>query len=134
MFHASAEGGTGSQPRALRMRWACSLSGACTATEAMSYGCPVVASKTGGLAEIVQHRRNGLLCTPGNAADVAEKVLTLLENDDLSRRLGHQACLDCDLRFRPQNVVRATLSFYDEVVQRFSSRRRTRAANWTDKR
>jgi len=33
-----------------------------TLVEAMSLGCPVVAADVGGISEIIQHERNGLLC------------------------------------------------------------------------
>lgn len=49
-----------------------------TCLEAMALGRPVVASAVGGLAEIVEHGRSGLLVPPGNPAELAEAVRTLL--------------------------------------------------------
>ncbi len=57
-------------------------------SEAMSHGLPVIASRIGGLAEIVDDGITGLLFEPGNAEELAEKMTLLWENPDLCRRMG----------------------------------------------
>ena len=59
--------------------------------EAMAAGCAVIASSTGGLAEIIRDPHNGLLFEPGNALMLAEKLHRLLEDAALRRRLGENA-------------------------------------------
>lgn len=54
-----------------------------TAIEAMSYGCVVVAAKTGGLPEVVKENKTGLLHTPGSVQDIADKVCSLIDNPDI---------------------------------------------------
>ncbi len=58
------------------------------AAEAMSYGLPVIASRIGGLPEVVEDGVTGLLFEPGNAAELAEKMALLWSNPDLCRRMG----------------------------------------------
>jgi len=58
------------------------------AAEAMSYGLPVIASRRGGLQELVVDGLNGLLFEPGNAEELAEKIKLLWENPDLCRQMG----------------------------------------------
>jgi glycosyltransferase involved in cell wall biosynthesis len=89
-----------------------------TATEALSSGCPLVVSNAGGLPEIVQHECNGLLCRPGDATDLAEKVTTLLGNSELAARLGKQASLDSEKRYDPDRLACLTLDFYGQVIER----------------
>ncbi|CAG1066060.1 phosphatidyl-myo-inositol dimannoside synthase [uncultured bacterium] len=48
--------------------------------EAMACGLPVVASRAGGVPEIVENGLSGLLVEPGNAGDLASAVSELLEN------------------------------------------------------
>jgi glycosyltransferase involved in cell wall biosynthesis len=48
--------------------------------EAMSYGKPVIAGNSGGVAELVHDRDTGLLVTPEDAEAVATALLYLLEN------------------------------------------------------
>lgn len=85
-------------------------------TEAMACGCPVVAGEVGGLAEIVQHERNGLLCRPGDAADLAEKIVRLFDDPLLATRLSEQAKQDCTERYHPDVIARRTKAYYQRVL------------------
>ncbi|MHB8510996.1 MAG: glycosyltransferase [Actinomycetota bacterium] len=63
------------------------------ALEALACGVPVVASNTGGLAEIIEHDRTGLLYEPGNAQALAEASMRLIKDEALAHRLS-EAGLD----------------------------------------
>jgi glycosyltransferase involved in cell wall biosynthesis len=54
-----------------------------TILEAFVYRIPVIASNLGGMAELVQDGVNGLLFTPGSAADLARQLQRLLDEPDL---------------------------------------------------
>jgi len=51
--------------------------------EAMASGLPIVASKVGGVPQIIKDGENGYLIEPTRPDQIAEKVLLLLENHDL---------------------------------------------------
>lgn len=53
-----------------------------TICEAFSAGIPVVASKLGGMAELVRHGENGLLFEPGDAEDLYRQLRALAEQPD----------------------------------------------------
>jgi GT2 family glycosyltransferase/glycosyltransferase involved in cell wall biosynthesis len=55
--------------------------------EAFAAGVPVVASRLGGMAELVTHERSGLLFEPGDAADLGRALRRLLDEPDLLPRL-----------------------------------------------
>lgn len=57
------------------------------AIEAMSVGTPVVASRTDGFLDYVVDGENGLLSVPGDSADVAGRILSLLDDRQLRARL-----------------------------------------------
>jgi glycosyltransferase involved in cell wall biosynthesis len=59
-----------------------------TAVEAMAVGRPVVASRLGGLPATVHDGVTGLLFEPGNPADLASKIATLLDDSALRERMG----------------------------------------------
>jgi glycosyltransferase involved in cell wall biosynthesis len=59
-----------------------------TAVEAMATGRAVIASRLGGLPFTVADGATGLLCEPGNSADLAAKIEILLNDPELRRRLG----------------------------------------------
>jgi glycosyltransferase involved in cell wall biosynthesis len=51
--------------------------------EAFAYGTPVIASKLGGMAELVRHEENGLLFAPNSAADLAAKLQLIASKPDI---------------------------------------------------
>lgn len=55
--------------------------------EAQAMGVPVIGTNLGGIAELVQHGRNGLLFAPDDAADLAAQMRRLLEEPDLLEAL-----------------------------------------------
>jgi phosphatidyl-myo-inositol dimannoside synthase len=61
------------------------------ACEAAAAGTPVVASRTGGLPEVVQDGRTGMLVSPGDPDVLAAAVCQLLDDSSLRQRLGENA-------------------------------------------
>jgi glycosyltransferase involved in cell wall biosynthesis len=59
--------------------------------EAQAWGLPVVAGRTGGVADIVQDQQTGLLCEVGNAQDFADKLGTLLDDSALRETMSENA-------------------------------------------
>jgi glycosyltransferase involved in cell wall biosynthesis len=84
--------------------------------EAMMAGCPLVVAGSGALTELIQDGRNGLVARVGDAADVGEKVLSLLTNLQAAARLGEQAATDAAQRYAPQVVAAQTAEFYQSVI------------------
>ena len=91
---------------------------AMTAAEAMAAGCPIVATDTGALPELIQHERNGLLCQPNDSFALAEKILQMLNHPERAAALGEQAARDAGSRYHPRTIARQTLEFYGEVLKR----------------
>lgn len=56
--------------------------------EAMSAGLPVVATKTGGIREVVDDGRTGILVRPGDENSLADAVIRLLKDERLRRSMG----------------------------------------------
>lgn len=59
--------------------------------EAMAMGKPVIACETGGIPELVESGKDGLLVSPRNFAQLAEAILTLLANPAKGRAFGEAA-------------------------------------------
>lgn len=58
-----------------------------TILEAQALGIPVIGTNLGGMAELVQHERNGLLFELDNASDLTRQIQRLLDEPDLLPRL-----------------------------------------------
>ena len=52
-----------------------------TLTEAITFGCPTVATRSGAFPEIIQDGINGLFCAPENPLDLADKIVMLLDDE-----------------------------------------------------
>jgi glycosyltransferase involved in cell wall biosynthesis len=61
------------------------------ALEAMASGTPVVASRVGGLAEVVQDGETGFLVPPGEVGALRDRLAQVLGDAGLARRLGANA-------------------------------------------
>ena len=59
--------------------------------EAMASGAPVVASRLGGVPEVVADRETGFLVEPGNTDELRERLAQLLDDRTLADRLGRRA-------------------------------------------
>ena len=61
------------------------------ALEAMACGKPVVASKVGGIPEMIEDGRSGLLVAPGNPAELAAAIELLIAEPKYASQLGREA-------------------------------------------
>jgi glycosyltransferase involved in cell wall biosynthesis len=83
------------------------------AIEPVAAGVPVVASRVGGLPEIVEHGVNGLLVPPGDPAALAEAMRSLWCDPDRTARLGTEARRIAVERFSLSRQVHRLLDLYD---------------------
>jgi glycosyltransferase involved in cell wall biosynthesis len=74
--------------------------------EYMAAGLPVVASRIGQLAELIEHEANGLLCPPGDSVALAGALERLYRDVPWRRRLGQAARADVLLEHTWARVVR----------------------------
>ena len=81
------------------------------ALEAMAMGTPVIASEVGGLAHLVRHGHNGFHVPSRDPEALACRILHLLEDPDLRRRLGAEARADAR-SYAWSNVVRRMCRLY----------------------
>lgn len=74
------------------------------ALEAMACGKPVVASRVGGIPEIIEDGQNGLLVQPGDPDALCDAISRVLKDEDLRRSLGENARLTAE-RFTTETMV-----------------------------
>ena len=67
--------------------------------EAMTAGLPIVASGVGGILELIDHNRTGLLVPPGHPVPLAREVCRLMADREVAVRLGRQAASEMQSRF-----------------------------------
>ncbi len=84
------------------------------AIAAMAAGVPVVASGAGGLAEVVEHERTGLIVRDG---DYASAVRRLLDHPSLAAEMGAAGREKAMREFSVEKMVESTLSAYNEILR-----------------
>ena len=84
--------------------------------EAMASGTPVVASRVGGLPEVVTDGVTGFLVDPGDVGALRDRVATLLADRRLARRMGEAGRTAVVERFTWRACARRCLAAYREVV------------------
>jgi len=82
---------------------------------AMSAAVPVIASRVGGLGEVIRHGENGLLVENREAA-ISGAIRTLLDHPDLARQIGAAARRTVIERFTVDRMVASTLDSYRRVL------------------
>ncbi|QOY90870.1 glycosyltransferase [Paludibaculum fermentans] len=93
--------------------------------EAMAAGLPVAVTAVGGVPELVETGRSGLLCNPGDVDSLASALRTLAGSAALRRGFGEQAMARAEARFGEQAMVRAYEQLYaEELAGRTSNVRR----------
>jgi len=86
------------------------------ALEALACGVPVVASRVGGLPEVVSHGETGFLEPVGDTAAMAADVQRLLDDDALRTRFGEAAARSSRERFSIEHVLRQHEQLYENLV------------------
>ncbi len=85
--------------------------------EAMACGRPVIASKIGGIPTAVENYRDGILIEPGNLKELKEKILEVLRDEGLSKKLKKNARQKAIGKFSLDKMVDDTVKVYQELTQ-----------------
>jgi glycosyltransferase involved in cell wall biosynthesis len=80
--------------------------------EAGLAGLPVVATRVGGIAEIIDHQQNGLLVTPANPNDLAEAIEQLIQNPAQRKTFGDRLRDKVKKNFTLEQMVSETRNLY----------------------
>lgn len=84
--------------------------------EAMAMAKPVVAYAHGALPEIVVNDETGLLVAPADMAGLAESVSRLVQNPELSQRMGRQGRQRVNSHFRIESTVSKLETLYQQLL------------------
>ena len=84
--------------------------------EAYANGLPVIASRIGALAELVEDGVTGLLFEPGNSGDLAAKMVWALEHPDEIRRMGKAARARYEALYTPERNYEQLMSIYRAAI------------------
>ncbi len=87
-----------------------------TLVEAFSCGLPVIASRIGALAELVQDGVTGLLVEPSSASDLAAKMRWALEHPEAMREMGNRARAVYEAQYTEARNHEQLMAIYREAM------------------
>lgn len=87
--------------------------------EAMSCGLPVIATRVGGIPEVVSHKENGILIEPANPDQLAAEIAELIDRPSLAEELGKNARQTASERYS----IKAVAERYYELLCHIHSSR-----------
>ncbi len=87
------------------------------ALEAMAAGVPVIVSRTGGLAEVVEDNQTGLAFNPGDVAGLERCLVTIFQNPDLAAAMGSNARARVYRDYTWEAVARQTRALYQDMLR-----------------
>ena len=85
--------------------------------EAMAASLPVIATNTGGIAEVVSGGKTGFLVPPGDVNRMTEKLNNLLADENLRKQLGENAKTSLGSEFSVENMVKNTENLYWDLIK-----------------
>jgi glycosyltransferase involved in cell wall biosynthesis len=92
--------------------------------EAFACGLPVVASRLGAMADLIEEGVTGLLFEPGDAAQLAERLAWAQANPERMHRMGANARAEYELKYTPEVNFAQLQAIYREVLKDSQGRRR----------
>lgn len=79
-------------------------------------GTPVIASDIGGLSEMIQHEKDGLLVEPGNVRALADSIIRLLSDRQLQQKIQTAALARCQEDLNWSNIAAQTVEIYRKAI------------------
>jgi glycosyltransferase involved in cell wall biosynthesis len=87
------------------------------AVEAQAMEIPVVATKVGGVPEVVLDGESGILVEPGSSEQLAQAILTLIENPAFRRQMGERGRGYVLANYRWEDNAALMENLYQQVLQ-----------------
>ena len=84
--------------------------------EAFAHGLPVIASRLGGMAEIVEDGITGLHFEPGNAEDLAAKVRWMTDHPEECRQMGYNARREFEAKYTAERNYEMLMKIYQDAI------------------
>jgi glycosyltransferase involved in cell wall biosynthesis len=93
-----------------------------TILEAMARGVPVVATRLGAMAGMIEHGREGLLFEPGDIDDLSRCVNAVASDDDLRGRMSRAARLAYEKRYSDERAHELLMNIYAAALRSVQAR------------
>lgn len=90
-----------------------------TCLEAMACGCAIIATKSGGPTELLNHGVSGHLVEPGNVNEISQSLNLLLADKKYHDKLGNAARKAAVKNYHISKIAKATTEYYQAVINKY---------------
>jgi len=85
--------------------------------EAQGLGVPVIATNVGGVPEVIENGRTGILVSPQNAEELAKAMELLVMNEDKRKEMSQNARRRVKDHYNPEDFVRKISAVYKQTTE-----------------
>lgn len=90
--------------------------------EAFAWGLPVIASRLGSMAEIVEDGYTGLHFNPGDVKDLREKIQFLIDHPDVADQMGKNARREYEKKYTPEKNYELLINIYKKTIDSYNQK------------
>jgi len=86
--------------------------------DAMACRLPVVATRVGGIPEMVDHQKTGLVVPPQRPKSLAKAIIKMYEDRELAHLLGQRGYEHVHKKFSAESMASKTIDLYEELAKK----------------
>jgi glycosyltransferase involved in cell wall biosynthesis len=86
--------------------------------DAMACRLPIVATRVGGIPEVVEHGKTGLLVSPRSPKALAKAILNVYQDKDLAHRLGQKGYEVVHQKFSAESMASKVIDLYEALAEK----------------
>jgi len=86
--------------------------------EAMAFRLPIVASRTGGITDVVVDGETGLLVPPRDSGSLAQAITALLKDGERARKMGEEGFERVSKEFRDSVANEKMMELYEKLMNK----------------
>ena len=79
-----------------------------------TFSKPVIASHVGGIPELVDNNKNGVLVEPNNIGELSEAIFKLIDDSDFYKQLSDKAKNSVS-QFQPETIAKQLIKIYEGI-------------------
>jgi glycosyltransferase involved in cell wall biosynthesis len=90
--------------------------------EAFACAKPIIASRSGALAEIIEDGKTGLLFESGNSNDLVNKVELMISDKEINEKMGKSAREEYEKKYTGEKNYKILIDIYRETIQNYTAK------------
>jgi len=86
--------------------------------QSFSFGKPVIASRIGGLVDMISNHVNGILFDANDSSNLSDSIKELYFNQNKILELGRNARVEVEKKYNPNNYYLSSIKIFDNLINK----------------